>query len=508
MTYLSILLLVMIKNKPHLFSFIFYLFSFSLAFGQDLQRFIYLDDPVYEFLDYGINSGRYIPDFALQQPFDVSIFDSAQSQTKAGAFFSRYWHQFYRGKDVSGQLNFADDVRYHNEIYNRYRVRGGVHLVNDHITLANRTAVNQDYKYDADYAGDLSESESWIYGRVNDAYINVKFDGFNFFLGRLHRNWGPINAPSLLLSDNPYTYDHFLFSYTYKIIRFSMIVSRLEDLDAYEQFPSDSIAREIKGARKYLVGHRLDIQFSQNLQIGLSEMATYGGAGRDFEFAFLNPMNLFYGIQRNDEKQMNGLYNLDVFYKPWNKLALYLQFLVDDLIVNNDPGVDDRARYPDRFGLTFSARSGDWPIPGLNLNATYTRIWNRTYQSKSTYENYHYRELGLGYPAAGLEELSLNIFYWNLFPLYLTNKTIFGRYGFVRLTDIFPLKKEPFPIEPVTDNFVNTFSAYYFASPLLRFNARLFYYKEPNHHSNRINQFDGFAAQVGVELFLSGGIDF
>ena len=192
---------------------------------------------------------------------------------------------------------------------------------------------------------------------------------------------------------------------------------------------------------------------------------------------------------------------------PWKKLTLYTQFLIDDIIVNNDPGVDDRARYPDRFGLTVSARSGDWLLTGLNLNLTYTRIWNRTYQSKFTYENYHFRELGLGFPAASMEEIKFAVGYWGIFPFYFKNEFIFGQYGDVRLTDIFPLKKEPFPIAPVTENMINTFSAYYFLSPLIRFNTKIFYYKEPNHYSNRINQFEGFAAQVGFELFVSGGVN-
>jgi hypothetical protein len=475
-------------------------------YSQDIQQFMYLDDPVYNHLDYQINSGNNIPDFVLQQPFDLSVADSGK-RGKAGKFFSRYWHQFYRDNEVSGQLNGADDVRYHDKIYNRFRIWGGVHFSTDHITLANRTFVNQDYKYDPKYAGDLSESENWIYGRVNDAYINLKYGGFNVFLGRMHRNWGPIGANSLILSNHPYTYDHFLFSYTYKILRFSMIVSRLEDLKAYELRKVDGEITEIKNARKYITGHRLDLSFSDKFQIALMEMAIYGGEGRDFEFAFLNPMNFYYGIQRNDKKQMSGLWNIDVFYKPWKQLTLYTQFLIDDIIVNNDPGVDDRARYPDRFGLMFSARTGDWLIPGLNLNLTYNRIWNRTYQSKFTYENYHYRELGLGFPAAGMEEIKLAIGYWGIFPFYFKNEFIYGQYGDVELTDIFPLKKEPFPIEPVTENMINTFSAYYFLSPLLRFNTKIYYYKEPNHYSNRINQFKGFAAQIGFELFLSGGVD-
>ena len=113
----------------------------------------------------------------------------------------------------------------------------------------------------------------------------------------------------------------------------------------------------------------------------------------------------------------------------------------------------------------------------------------------------------MGFPAASLEEFKLTFGYWGVFPFYFKNEFIVGRYGDVKMTDIFLLEKEPFPIEPVTDNIVNTFSAYYFLSPLILFNTKIFYYKDENHYSNRINQFKGFAAQVGIELFVSGGLD-
>ena len=81
--------------------------------------------------------------------------------------------------------------------------------------------------------------------------------------------------------------------------------------------------------------------------------------------------------------------------------------------------MDDRARFPDRLGVMFSTRTGDILLLGLNLDLTYTRIWNRTYQSKFTWENYHYRQLGLGYPCASCEEVKFKFGYWGLFPLYI-----------------------------------------------------------------------------------------
>ncbi|MCW8929111.1 MAG: hypothetical protein OQL19_02605, partial [Gammaproteobacteria bacterium] len=47
-----------------------------------------------------------------------------------------------------------------------------------------------------------------------------------------------------------------------------------------------------------------------------------------------------------------------------------------------------------------------------------------TYLSRWTWENYHYRELGLGYPCGSCEEISLKLGYWGFFPLFLQNELI------------------------------------------------------------------------------------
>ena len=322
----------------------------------------------------------------------------------------------------------------------------------------------------------------------------------------MRRNWGPVGTPGLMLSDNPYTYDHFLFRYTYKILRIALIFGRLEDLNALIYGKIGEPPQEIKKARKFFTGHRLDLSFSKNFQIGLTEMATYGGEGRDFEFAFLNPANFYYGLQRNDHNLMSGLWSIDLFYKPFRQLTLYGQFLIDDIIVNNEPDQNDRANYPDRVGVTFSARSGDVILNGLNTELTYVRISNRTYQSRYTYENYHYRGLGLGYPCASCEEFKVKLGFWNLFPFYLENDLIAGRYGSVSFYDVFLLDKEPFPVKPVTHNLINTFMVRYFANRYLQFHFSAKYSKEANHYSNRIDPYKGWQFALGLRLILATAV--
>lgn len=476
-------------------------------FAQESQKYIYLDDPTNSYLDYLINAGKFDPDFALWQPYQTSDIDSLETDDKATRYFKKFWGNYYKDDEVSFQLDAKSELRSQEAVYNRWGAMGGVHFFAPHVSFANRTSINQDYKHDPKYAGDLSESDSWLWGRVNDAYINAYVGNFDVFFGRMHRNWGPVGSFSLIHSNHPYTYDHFLFSYTYKILKISLIFGRLEDLDAWVLVrPDDEEPVEVKGARKYFTGHRLDLSFSQNFQIGLTEMATYGGEGRDFEFAFLNPMNFYYGLQRNDRNLMSGSWAIDMFYKPVSKLTLYTQFLIDDIIVNNEPGQDDRAAHPDRLGIMVSARTGDLLLQGLNLELTYNRIANRTYQSRYTYENYHYRELSRGFPCASCEEFQFKLGYWELFPFYLENDLIIGRYGDVELTDIFMLDKEPFPVEPVTENLINTFKLNYFASRYFQFHLKAKYSKEENHYSNRIDPYKGWQFALGIRLLLAAGI--
>ena len=90
--------------------------------------------------------------------------------------------------------------------------------------------------------------------------------------------------------------------------------------------------------------------------------------------------------------------------------------------MKNEPGQNDRANLPDRFAMNISIRSGDLILTGLNTNLSYVRIWNDTYQSRWTWENYHYRGLGLGYPCASCEEFKFKVGYWGKFPLFIQNE--------------------------------------------------------------------------------------
>lgn len=473
-------------------------------FSQKPKSNLPLEAEIYSYLNYQISSGEFNPYFALYQPYRFDeVF--AKSDTKWNSYFYEYWKQYVARGKANLFINLRESAKWDKALLNRYRLAGGLFFTNQYLTLVNQTAVDQEYKYDANFAGDLSESDHWLYGRVNEAYADIHLKKFNVFYGRTHRNWGPLSDYSLILSNNPYTYDHLLLAVNFKRIRFSLIYAQLDEY--HPVFSHKNPTQPLKNVRRNLVGHRLDIHLSNKFQFALTEMATYGGENRPFEWAFLNPMNFYYPIQRNDRKQMDGFWCADVFWRPFNKTTVWGQFLIDDIIVNNDPGVNDRGRYPDRLGILASFRRADWLIPASHWTVTYVRIWNRTYQSKFSWENYHYRGYGLGYPVPGMEEIKFKLHLWQLFPVYLSNEFIYGRYGSASVTDLFPLKKEPFPLRPVIENFIYHLKFRYFANKHLRALGDVWYRKHANHYSNRYSERANWLVKFGVEYLLDFGID-
>ncbi|APF20128.1 hypothetical protein Calab_0547 [Caldithrix abyssi DSM 13497] len=492
--------------NPKFFLIVYCVFLPYLLFSQKIQSYVPLDDGAYHYINYQITRGAVAPYFILNQPYRFHEMFQKQN-SKPASYFHTYYKQYFAPRKANLFVKALESVKWNKALLNRYRLDGGVYFTNAYLTLVNQTTVDQEFKYDANFAGDLSEADHWLYGRVNEAYADFHQEKFNIFYGRTHRNWGPLGEYGLILSNNPYTYDHLLIALNLKRIKFSLIYAQLDEYQPVFSYKNPD--PPVQNVRRNLIGHRLDIHVSDRFQFALTEMATYGGENRPFEWAFLNPMNFYYPIQRNDKKQMDGFWCVDVFWKPFEKTAIWGQFLVDDIIVNNDPGIDDRGRYPDRLGILASFRQADWLINGTLWSLTYVRIWNRTYQSKFSWENYHYRGYGLGYPAPGLEEFKVKIDIWRYFPFYVSNESIYGRYGSVSVTDLFPLIKEPFPLAPVTYNFINHLKLRYYASNRLRLFSDIWYRKEPVHYSNRYAERGNWVVKLGFQYLanFSFGID-
>jgi hypothetical protein len=489
--------------------------------GQYLQ----LDDWSYDLISYWQNNGTLSMPFILYQPYTMEEvrWPDASNQW-VGLIRDR--HQRYYGEPGKAKLLFGG--REYVSFSNGDRVSPGSevaaplqeplwfdpgarhsHLLTasaradvEHVSFVHRTVINSEYRDDERYFGDLSQK--W-FARINDAYARAQVKGFRAFFGRTDRNWGIPGSPSLILSNNPYSYDHLLLSYDAgRRLRISMMVSRLEDLQGvdFESEAPDSLV----AARKFFTAHRFDFSVSPRLQFALTEVAIFGGPYRSFEFGYLNPLNFFYLVQRNNQQQVSGLWAVDLFWAPTLRTQLFLQFLVDDFIVNNVPGQDDRARYPDRLGIKIRYSEADNFLDGLQSYVQYTRIGNRTYQSFRTWENYHYHGKGLGYPSAGIEKFEAGANFFGFYPGIWNMGLEYQRRGQVSLTDVFTGQKEDFPAGVVERALKLHLGARYLVGRNFTFSGRIEYQRLVNYQ--HVTGLKASELRMVLGLTLFGGLGF
>ena len=490
------------------------------------RQFLFLDDWTYDLVEYWINNGSLTVPFFLNQPYSiVDIEKNFKFENEWTRLQKRYYQKFYgqpgfgkiivyardnysfvtdpdRPKRRALQQAPVDDVYlFDNATKNHTNFSGQFNLMLPHISLVNRTMINSEYKDDSLFFGDTGE---WIFGKINDAYVNVNAGHFDVFFGRMDRNWGTLSSPGLILSNNPYSYDHAQISYTAKRVKLSLIVTRLEDLIAFSS--QGNYPDSLFNSRKFLTAHRLDFSISENMQMAFTEVAVYGGPDRDFEFGFLNPLNYFYLVQRNNHVQINGIWAVDLFYKPHTNLNFFLQFLLDDIIVNNEPGQDDRAQYPDRFGINLKISEADLFMKGLQTEVEFTRIGNRTYHSFRTWENFHFQEKGLGYPTSSFERVGLSLSYFNLFPAVIKLQTSYQRTGDIKFTDGFPGEKEKFPIGIVEKLWDLNLEFSYFLNVWSRLTTKLGYERFGNFRHVKDDNRSNFKLILGLHVNLAFGL--
>jgi hypothetical protein len=418
--------------------------------SQDYNKHIFLDDIIYEYADYLVTSDRIHLDYPLQQPYNYDqLFDGVGDDPYL-IYFKEFWDLVYPTSDkyILG-LHVGNTLKNGSE-HSSYRLESLIGYVHENFSAYNRIRVYEKFKDDPLFAGDLSNSTNWLFGRVNDAYVDYQ-SGFNhIFVGKMAHNWGPIASKSLILSDHAYTYNKILYNYSTPRVQLSLLFSQLESSSGLVYNFYRDTTSYISNANKFITGHRLDLNISDRLKIAFTEMAIYGGPNRQVELEFLNPMEFYYASQRNEGATMSGLWATDIYWRLPKRSLIYVQLLLDDIIVNNVPGVDDRSRFPDRLGFYFSLRGADYLKVGSLIDLSCTRIWNRTYQTYSYWENYHFRGKSLGYPFVSSEEIKLRSQYWGNYPHFFSSELTIGRYGAADVTDMFYLVKEEFPVEPVT----------------------------------------------------------
>lgn len=276
-----------------------------------------------------------------------------------------------------------------------------------HIELTNSIAYNQYLSDDPNYQGELWRGYTLF---TEQAFARIQLKQWQFTFGRDFQKWGPGKDAGLVLSDFARPLDQISARFRHPVFQFSFILSMLDN----RTLTGDSLIQQYRAtsARRYLVGHRLDIKLRQNLQIGFSEVVLYGGPDAQIELSYFNPFLHFYGeVVNTPNSAGNILGTIDFIYYPIYGIELYGEFLVDDIQVEKT-GPSDLE--PNELGILIGLQLAD-PLlfDGMTLGFEFTKITNRTYNTVAEWEKYLHRNQPIAHFLGNdFERFKLDLNYW------------------------------------------------------------------------------------------------
>lgn len=303
--------------------------------------------------------------------------------------------------------------------------------------------IDEAYKRDTMYFGSTGKLENKVFSRSNESYLQWENKSFVLFAGRINRNYGLSGDNSLILSDNPFSFDHFAFTFKNRVLKYTAIFGRLNDIYGFDI--RDSLPA-FQWNKRFLSIHRFEVSLSKKIEIGFTDVILFGGKDAFPQLQYLNPVNFLFMSKMSDRKgyeegNANALMSFDFYYKPLNKLTFFGQFLIDDM----DFTKSLRAVFPDRIGYTAKAIYTDL-FPESQISLSYNKISNWTYNSFYTWGNYTYYGKSLGYPRNGSENIKLGFDSFKFFPFMLGFEVMADQYCNQDLNAPFVAVKTNFPL--------------------------------------------------------------
>ena len=413
---------------------------------------------VYSILEYQIlekSDGIYV----LNQPYKISEIQKLLLDNEN--FHKYYIANNYYNQDLDdnleiyvtpsiffGPYNLTQNEHLSEIISNRNSIGfsfASVMQISDFLYV-NEVDINKNFKYKEDFHGDTNE---WVTGYFSSSYAIYESDkGFEFFAGRISRNFGLLNDYGTILSNHPYSFDHFGFSTTGSFLKYSFYTTRLNDIDGIDLSGETIDVGVEANCKRFWAIQRLDYKINDNVQFSISESILYGGPDQQFVASYINPINFFYASQRNQKIQLNGFWQANLFYRIQSGFVLYLDIFVDDVIVNNEGEHIERDFHPDRLGFLLKLSTSK--IKDYLISLRYVRISNETYTSLRTFENYTYYNNSMGFPENSYESIKFSVDYLKKLPFYCKASFELFQKGEKDLFSPFNDQISDFPIGPVS----------------------------------------------------------
>jgi hypothetical protein len=284
---------------------------------------------------------------------------------------------------IRPSIFFSEQIYSEKYVRTKYyeSIRGGMTArPSEAITLYTDIILDEKLAKDPNYTG-----KKWrgLAGEIANGFINYKRGRFDFTFGRFVSNWGSENG-SLVLASTARAMDGVAYRFRWGFLSYAYQLGQLDRLET-----GDSLAPY---ENRYFAGHRLDLNIFENLKIGFFETVIYGGVGRTFDLAYLNPLMIYHTVQLNEGIDDNTFIGCDFSYFLNDRYKFYGQLLIDDYQIEKEKDSD---KEPNEIGYQLGIKAIDIFKGGV-VDLEYRRITNRTYNQEHLRNRYLNRGVLLG----------------------------------------------------------------------------------------------------------------
>lgn len=199
---------------------------------------------------------------------------------------------------------------------------------------------------------------------------------------------------SLILSDYSNNYPYLRINTHTKLFEYTNVFA---ELIADVQGGAFGVLGVGGFSKKYMALHHLNVKVRPNLTIGLFESVMYGDSTGGLKVAYLNPIIFYRAIEQQNGSEDNAFVGLDFKWNIKQRLSLYGQLAIDELIVSeafsgsgwwgNKQGIQLGAKYVDAFG-----------VKNLMLQGELNKVRPYMYAHENGFTSYSHYNLALAHP--------------------------------------------------------------------------------------------------------------
>ncbi len=271
--------------------------------------------------------------------------------------------------------------------------------------FAGEMRLQHDLWYEEGGAGDPDGRDPGgivILNRTDNAYATARYALGTLFVGRTRRNWAPLGATGLMLSDVPTTYPQVAFDVAISPLKLEFLVGELDMRPGVYDVEW----------KRWFVANRITYR-RPDLALSIGEARVVATRGNGPGLRNLNPFELYFFDQETFDAngQPNDFSpNTNLNGEFWIRrggAVFFGEAMLDDIDVAPEEGQDPE---PMSYALALGARFTSL-FPGAELGAEYRRVSAFAYRSLPM-DSWSYFDRGLGDAFSDYDRLTLSASLW------------------------------------------------------------------------------------------------